>query len=67
VSERDALADPDSDSAAPVDRNRVWCPPNTTWADYEDDSVVVHAKFHQLYWAFATAVVLFIIRLTLER
>ncbi|CAG2179487.1 unnamed protein product, partial [Oppiella nova] len=42
---------------------KVWIPPNTTWAQYEDN----YRHFNDIYYSLITAVLLIGVRLTLER
>lgn len=46
----------------------IWLPPNTTWQTYErKGDGIQYAQFDDLYYSIVTAVVLSIIRFTLER
>ncbi|XP_029833159.1 ceramide synthase 6 [Ixodes scapularis] len=45
----------------------VWLPPNTTWADIKKTDKVKYAQFDDLYYGFVVALVLLVIRYTLER
>jgi len=42
----------------------VWTPPNTTWNLYENNN---YRHFNDIYYSLITALVLIVIRLTLER
>ena len=45
----------------------VWLPPGTTWAHIRDTSKVNYAQIEQLYGSILVAVVLFFVRMALER
>uniref|UniRef100_A0A131YK10 Ceramide synthetase n=1 Tax=Rhipicephalus appendiculatus TaxID=34631 RepID=A0A131YK10_RHIAP len=45
----------------------VWLPPNFTWADIKNTEKVKYAQFDDLYYGFLVALVLLVIRYTLER
>lgn len=46
----------------------VWLPPNTTWATYANkENGIEYAQYGELKYSLITAVVLLIIRYTLER
>ena len=47
---------------------RVWLPPNTSWALYESRVTnIKYARFNDLYWSAITALVLVALRFILER
>lgn len=45
----------------------IWLPPNITWEDIKKTDVIKYAQFNDLYYCLLIAVVLLIVRFTLER
>lgn len=45
----------------------IWLPRNYTWEDFANTEKIKYAQFHDLYYALLVAVVLFVVRIVLEK